>query len=92
MNICNCGSIEEATERAETLFIEIAGADCDVWAYQIAVALRHLCIESLVKEGIPRKDLLETSNMISGVAAACKTPIDQLRARVADRRRSLYGE
>jgi hypothetical protein len=89
---CHCGSVEEAAKAAEKLFVQIAGTDCPVWAFQIAVIFRRLCINNLADAELTRSNLKDLANMILLDAEPHLLPTDELTAQTLARRTELYGE
>jgi hypothetical protein len=92
IDYCHCGSVGDATKAAEKLFVQIAGTDCPVWAFQIAVILRHLCINNLAGSDLTRSKLKDLANLILKDAEPHLLPADELTAQALARRTELYGE
>lgn len=54
---CHCGSFEQAREIAERLYVDMIASDCPVWAFQVAAALRTICVDRMEQEGMTRSEL-----------------------------------
>ena len=63
--VCYCGTVDEAVEAATRLYIQLAGADCKIWALQVATALRTIAVEGIVDEKTPRQMIGEACNRLT---------------------------
>lgn len=91
MRLCECGTIADAVKIAERLFVETAGADCPVWALQIATAFRTICIEAhALDKNIKRKEIELIVNAIVTETRAKMRPADQLMDASAERNKVLH--
>lgn len=91
--ICHCGTVEEATRVAEKLFVQMTGADCPVWTFQVAVALRTICIDALADgQPLTKKDMAEAANHVLGEVRKHVRPGADLMTEAQARRRELHGE
>ena len=67
MRLCECGTLADAIKVAERLFVDTAGADCPVWALQVATAFRTICVEAhALNKDVKRKEIEIIVNAIAG--------------------------
>lgn len=93
MNLCHCGTAEEAVKVAEKLFVEMTASDCPVWAFQVGTALKTICIQHLSGKnaGMSMKDVQEAANAVVRVTKETARSDDDLLADAMEKGKALYG-
>lgn len=90
--LCHCGTIADATDTAEKMFVEIAGTDCPIWALQLAVVLRSIALDHIESQTkLTRNQLLEGTNAIVKAARKTRMPLEEIDKLVRERQAKLHG-
>lgn len=85
--VCGCGSVGDAIRVAEQLFIDTHSMNCPSWTFQVAVALRTICVRSLVVEtGLNVKQIAEFAKDLSTATTKHMTAPEELLRRSHEKR------
>lgn len=87
-NLCHCGTMGQALERAEKLVVEIAGTDCPVWAAQVTILAGMSALGILLGRGTS-DDAVEYLKTLM-IAVAYKTDLPALNERIHQHHKNLY--
>jgi hypothetical protein len=89
--ICNCGTVREAVEAAEKMFIQLAGSDCPVWALQVSVLASQIAMRHLEKLNTDPAAFITLQLQLGMALKECGLPVDQLVEKAADKFEELHG-
>lgn len=65
INLCGCGTINDAMKTAERIITSALGSDCPVWHVQVAQAYAMMATYALIHHG--DLDLQEAEKYVTGI-------------------------